>query len=151
MLNNFTPTEKTSQILLDQYKIFVESAQKISDNRIAAVNYYIAILTGLLVAITAFFENVIVKTILCTLGIIIAAVACLTIVRYKNMNKVKFELIHELEELLPAAPYREELARIRKCRIPSFSQLETALFCLFGLAFVGLLFISPCITEILGS
>jgi len=73
MLNNFTPTEKTNQILLDQYKIFVESAQKISDNRIATVNYYIAILSGLLVAITAFFENVIVKTILCALGIIIAA------------------------------------------------------------------------------
>lgn len=149
MLNHFTPTEKTNQIILDQYKIFVESAQKISDNRIATVNYYIAILSGLLVAITAFFENAIVKTILCALGIIIAVVACLTIIRYKNMNKVKFEIIHELEELLPAAPYSDELARIRKCRIPSFSQLETVLFCLFGLAFVCLLFIGSISTQVL--
>lgn len=141
MLSNYNHSTEKLKILLEQYKLFVESAQKISDNRIASVNYYTAILSGLLVAITAFFEKLSIRNSLCVTGIVISLVASFTIIRYKKLNEVKFQIIHELEQQLPASIYKEEHLRIKSCKFPSFTNLELALFVIFAVAFFCILFV----------
>lgn len=107
------PTEdKLTELLLDQYKLYVEMADRVSARRIDASKLYSSLLTGLL-AVTSFILNQgvpqqgVLLAMSC-LGFILCIVWILNIRSYKQLNFLKFQVIHEMEQRLPFPCYDRE-------------------------------------------
>ena len=93
--------------LIEQYKLYVQSAEQVSARRLASSRLLLALNAGLaaLYGIRpegfesgwALFVPV--------LGIVVSHLWSRIIQSHRELNRVKFELIHELERHLPAAPY----------------------------------------------
>ncbi len=89
--------------LLEQYKIAINSAEKISDRRATANNFFIALNSVLfslnnidkLKSFDDFFS-----TILLCFSILICLVWIRLLKHYKEMNGVKFEIINSIEQKL---------------------------------------------------
>ena len=100
--------------LLDQYKLYVGSAEKISDRRQSANNYFIAINTAIITILGMslkidFLENLFwIRALLPIIGIIICIIFGFLIRSYKQLNSGKFKVIHKIEEKLPLALYDYE-------------------------------------------
>lgn len=103
--------------LLEQYKLFVDSADKISSRRDSANNFYLT-LNSVLFAISGYlsFLNEIkfAFIIIPLIGIIISYFWVKTIRSYRTLNTAKFRVIHMLENYLPAALYRYEWQLLEK-------------------------------------
>lgn len=140
-LINLNTNEINSDIILEQYKILVESAHKNSENRLQSVNFFIAVLSGLLVAVTAFFDNARMRPAIAAFGLLISVIALFTVYRYRQMNKVKFQLIHELEEQLPVRPFSTESDHTANFKSLNFTRLEMILFGIFAVGFLFLMLI----------
>lgn len=102
------------KIVLEQYKLFVEMADRISSRRQSANSFFLSINT---VLITVIGYSVIKPTEVLPVSLnIVAAIAgmilCYTWFRiiksYEDLNTAKFEVIHEIEQLLPLSPYDAE-------------------------------------------
>lgn len=139
--------------LFEQYKLYIESAEKTSDRRQQANNYFITINTALISFIglsfqIKFFENnVWIKSLLAFVGIIICVVFWYLIRSYKQLNAGKFEVIHQIEENLPLALYKHEWkvlgeGKDKKVYYP-FSHIELLIPWIFGLIYfvLGMVFV----------
>jgi len=101
--------------LLEEYKLYVEMADKVSARRIDASKLYISLLTGILVVIPFILDQgtpeKIQKTVLVSmgfLGIALCFIWILNIRSYKQLNSLKFKVIHEIEQRLPFPCYERE-------------------------------------------
>jgi hypothetical protein len=130
--------------LLEQYKLFVESSQKVSEWRNATNNYFITVnaalaaLYGLLAAesVLPFWRYAIPVA-----GIAVCVAWKILITSYKNLNTAKFEIIHELEACLPIALFRHEWTLLKKGRGPLYrpvSHVESWIPLAFGLLHIAL-------------
>ena len=97
--------------LLEQYKLYVDSAQKISDRRLYSGNFFLAINTSLVaafgVALSSFGRHRWNAAIPLT-GILVSFLWFRLVKSYKDLNSAKFIIIHELETYLPAALFKYE-------------------------------------------
>ena len=105
-------TEIYSELLLEQYKLYVEMTDRVSKRRIEASKLYISLLTGLLgllsiVSIPADFQKFVVVAI-SILGILLCLVWIINIRSYRELNSLKFKVIHEMEQNLPFPCYKRE-------------------------------------------
>ena len=97
--------------LLEQYKLYVQSAENVSARRVASSQYLLT-LNAALVALygiqsAGFGENY--WTLLVpVMGIPVSLLWYLIIKSHVDLNRVKFDVIHELEQQLPAAMYKHE-------------------------------------------
>lgn len=97
--------------LLELYKHYVESAEKISERRVTTNNYLLTV-NAALVAL----HGVVAAGKLSTAGAIFIPLAgilvsvnwFLIVNSYRNLNSAKFKVIHELEERLPVSIYSYE-------------------------------------------
>lgn len=96
----------------EQYKIFVESADKISDKRINQNNIYITIELALLSYLSAVKIEKLYIYIFCSMGLFIAILWFLTIDNYSKRNKVKYQIINEYEKENKMNWFLEEEKRI---------------------------------------
>ncbi len=100
--------------LFEQYQLYVESAEKISDRRQNVISYFITINTAIIALLGLpfqidFFEKFSwARVLLPILGIIIAIIFCLLLHSYKQLNSGKFEVIHTIEKELPLSLYDYE-------------------------------------------
>lgn len=97
--------------LFEQYRIYVASAEKISERRVNANNYLLTVNAFLvtLYGVAAASKYRTHWTILVPItGMLVAATWHRIITSYRDLNTVKFQVIHELEEHMPAALYRYE-------------------------------------------
>lgn len=134
--------------LFEQYKLYIESIEKISDRRQQANNYFLAINTALISLIGLSFQFKIfenanwIKTLLAMVGIITCVVFWFLIRAYKQLNTGKFKVIHEIEKVLPLALYRYEweiLGRGEdKSKYYPFSHIELLIPWIFGLIYAAL-------------
>ena len=97
--------------LLEQYKLYVQSAENVSARRVQSSRYLLT-LNAALVALyglqsTGFSQNY--WTLLVPIiGIPVSLLWYLIIKSHADLNKIKFEVIHEFERHLPAAMYKYE-------------------------------------------
>ena len=94
--------EKFQEHILEQYTLYVQTAENVSTRRDSANNYFVSINT-VLFTISGYlsFKNQELWTILISVvGILISVVWYTTIQSYKNLNSGKFKVIHELENYL---------------------------------------------------
>lgn len=97
--------------LFEQYKLYVESAERISERRVAANNYLLtvnAFLVTLYGLVAASRFNTFWTVLLPIAGFLVALTWHRIITSYRDLNTVKFAVIHELEQVLPAALYGYE-------------------------------------------
>ena len=94
--------------LLEQYKLYVQSAEHVSMRRLASSRLLLALNAGLTalygIQPTGFGQNWWAVAVP-ILGVAVSLLWSRIIRSHKELNRVKFELIHEIERHLPAAPY----------------------------------------------
>ncbi len=106
--------DKYIEHLLEQYKIYINAAESISDRRQKSNEFFLALNTAL-VTLLGFIlskqsEND--ASFLITLASVAGAVVCYLwyriIFSYKGLNSGKFKVIHAIERRLPLALYDTE-------------------------------------------
>ena len=97
--------------LLEQYKVYVQSAENVSARRVAA-NRFMLTINAALVALyglqSANFGQGYWTLLMPAIGIPVSVLWYLIIKQHANLNRIKFDVIHELEQHLPAAVYTYE-------------------------------------------
>jgi hypothetical protein len=103
-------------ILLEQYRLISESADKITDKRQNTNNFYLAV-NSFILAIAGYFANIqlnLMPLFIALIGLCISIVWRINITSFKNLNSAKFKIIHELENYLPANIYKKEDQYLKK-------------------------------------
>jgi hypothetical protein len=90
---------------LEQYKLAVEMADRVSARRAAANSFFLTVQTALVTAF-GFAEHD--RWPISAAGMAVAAAWWLSLRSYRMLNGAKFEVINMMEERLPAAPFRDE-------------------------------------------
>ena len=103
---------ENSDQLLEQWSKCVDMANSNSDKRISSNNAFLTIEAALLAVIsfTGDWKNILLSLI----GIVVSVFWLISISSYKTLNSVKYEIINELEQRLPALPFTEEWERLQK-------------------------------------
>lgn len=102
------------QTYFEQYKMLVDSAEKVSDKRMSANNYFLTVntalisLTGLLITSKVLLLNFNAMKLVGVLGLIICVVWFFIVLSYKQLNSGKFAMIHRIEKKLPLHLYADE-------------------------------------------
>lgn len=110
---------------IEQYKIFVESADNNSNKRINQNNIYITIEIAIISYLSITKLDDLYLYIFCVIGIFISILWFLTIDNYSKRNKVKYQIINEYEQQKNLNWFREEEKRIGT--LTNLTVLEKAL------------------------
>ncbi len=102
--------ERFRDHLLEQYKLYVDSAQKVSEKRISASNYLLTVSSSLLTlfGVIATQMSGIWLIIIPVAGLLVSFAWFSMVKSYKDLNTAKFKVIHEMEQYLPAALFAYE-------------------------------------------
>lgn len=85
------------EINLEQYKMMVNSAEKNSDKRITQNNIYLTINLAFLSFVLTQQMKLSLLVITSFVGIVVCIIWYLTIINYAKRNKVKYDIINEIE------------------------------------------------------
>lgn len=97
--------------LLEQYKLYVQSAENVSARRVGSSQYLLTLNAALLALYglqSASFGQGYWTLLVPVIGLPLSVLWYLIIKSHADLNRIKFDVIHELEEHLPAAMYRHE-------------------------------------------
>ena len=97
--------------LLEQYKLFVQSAENVSARRVASSRYLLTLNVALVALYglqSANFGQSYWTLLVPVLGIPVSLLWHQIIKSHRDLNALKFEIIHELERHLPAALFLHE-------------------------------------------
>ena len=141
--------EKYPDHFLEQYKLYVEMADRISQRREQSNRFYVTLVAAIvalliLAARLGVADGVwpIIFLISGLFGIALSAVWHFNINSYRQLNRAKFGIIGEMEKQLPAAPYADEWKLLRpKAGPPQYIQLtrvERFVPALFAVLFAAL-------------
>lgn len=141
--------EKYPDHFLEQYKLYVEMADRVSQRREQSNRFYVTLVAAIvalliLAARLGVADGVwpIIFLISGLFGIALSVVWQFNINSYRQLNRVKFAIIGEMEKQLPAAPYADEWQLLRpKEGPPQYIQLtrvERFVPVIFSLLFLGL-------------
>jgi len=143
--------EKYHEHLLEQYKLYVEMADKVSERRQSANNYLLTVnsilvsLFGVLTGLGSTLEQRLWWYFIPLAGILVSITWAALIRSYRQLNSGKFEVIHRIESQLPAALYDTEwkiLEQGRGKRYLSFTHVEQYVPWIFAGLYVLLMIIS---------
>ena len=133
--------ENTEGYRFEQYRIYLASAEKISDRRDSANRYFLTINSALLFAMGVVFrydpdDGVIIIIGLSLLGVFMNIIFWALINSYRQLNRAKFALIQEMEEHLPVQLYAKEWHSLGEGQDPGryrpFSKVEGYVPIVFG-------------------
>ena len=104
--------EKYPDHLIEQYKVYLEMADRISSRRQAANSFFLTLNTAIVVFVSyvnfgeaqagAFYWLISIA------GMTISFMWYRLIRSYKDLNSAKFKVVHEIESKLPISPYDAE-------------------------------------------
>ncbi len=124
--------EKYQDHLLEQYKLFVEMADRVSQRREQSNRFYVTFVSaiaGLLMVLARFGTSVngiwpVVFLISGLLGTALSFIWFLNIKSCRTLNSAKFEIINDLERQLPYQGYSKEWELLRPATgSPKYLQL----------------------------
>lgn len=110
-LNGYSSNEQYHQHILEQYKLYVEMADKISSRRDTANAFFLTLNSLIFSAGAAIVEKGIIfqnKYLLLVPSLLLILQTFFwwrLINSYKQLNGAKFQIVGELETRLPASPY----------------------------------------------
>ena len=139
------------EILLEQYKVFVKTADDITARRLATNKFYLTILLGLFTIagflntkeMAGYFNGYIILVLISVLGMVLSVIWYMNIESFRLLNSAKFKVIHEMEEEL-AYPCFDKEWEFRKGEdennvYPRFIQIEKYFPILMGVLYFFLL------------
>ena len=139
---------------IEQYKIYLESIEKISDRRQSANKFFLTINTILISIIGLSFQNNFLEDILffklfiAFAGVLFCVIFWFLIHSYKQLNTGKFKVLHKIESKLPLAIYEYEWEILEKGKNEKvyypFSHIELLIPWLFGIIYLILLLMLIC-------
>jgi hypothetical protein len=103
--------ERFQEDLFQQYKLYVESAEKVSEKRISTGNYLLTVSSSLLTVFAIASSQQVSGAWLVMIPIagLLVSLAWFSLIKaYRDLNTAKFKVIHELENHLPVALFRYE-------------------------------------------
>lgn len=103
--------------ILEQYKLYVQSAENISTSRIATSRYLLTLNAALLTLYGFQMSNLDYSYLALAIpvtGVLVSVLWHMIIKSYSNLNSIKFSLIHKLEERLPASLFKTEWDVVKK-------------------------------------
>lgn len=109
--NSYQSDEQYREHILEQYKLFVEMADRISSRRDVANGFFLTLNSLILGAAGFLFEkqNLLFSKWLLLIPLGVLLLECFfwrkLITSYKQLNGAKFKIIGELETQLPSSPY----------------------------------------------
>ena len=140
-------TKEYSAALLEQYKIYVEMADRISARRGLTNTFFLTLNSAIFTVIGVFWTNrphasswLLIFPLLVLVG---QCLAWFWLVRsYRQLNAAKYAVVGAMEERLPASPYwRAEWKALGEGKDPSrywpLSHLEQWIPALFGICYIS--------------
>ena len=119
--------------LLEQYKLYVQSAENVSARRVASMHYLLALNTAL-VALYGLQAATLGRNLWAILipfmGIGSSLIWCCIIESYRNLNTSKFKIILELEKYLPVALFDCEWKIVKQGRGNSYRPVTRIELCI---------------------
>ena len=129
--------------LFDQYKLYVELMDRVSQRRENTNKFYITLLAALFTinaSNTGWVNHPILPSVL---GIIFCVIWLIHIRSFRLLNQSKFKVIHEMEQQLPYPCFDREWqfiqAQERKSSYVLLSQIEQMIPVFMGLLFITFL------------
>lgn len=118
--------------LLEQYKLYVEMADRVSQRRDQSNRFYVTIVSALVALLIVMArigvsDAVWIAALLIAglFGIALSGIWILNIRSYRTLNSAKFEVINSIERQLPWAGYTDEWEILRpKNARPQYLQLS---------------------------
>jgi hypothetical protein len=116
--------------LLEQYKIYIEMMDRVTSRRLQTSSIYISLLSALL-ALLAITNNKelfdgsqkIVLFSISLLGLVICFLWNINVRSYKQLNSLKFKVIHEMESYLPFPCYDREWQILKEDKTKKYIRL----------------------------
>jgi len=133
--------KELNEIFFEQYKLFAESAEKVSDRRQSTNNYFLTLNSALL-AFTGYLTSIsfrIWHIVLALAGIFICILWILNIKSFRTLNSAKFKLLHKMEEQLPVKLFTDEweyLDKGNKEGYMRFSKIEQGIPIVFLILYI---------------
>lgn len=104
--------DKFQEHLLDQYKIYVELADRVTERRHKTNQFYSSLfsisITLISVGVTKGVISISLLFVISVFGILLCICWYHNIKSYKQLNDGKFKVIHEMEEHLPFDCFKKE-------------------------------------------
>ena len=111
-------------INLEQYKLYVEMADRISSRRQNANSFFLSINTAI-VALVSYVQlgnsdsaTFKLHWLIAISGIFVSYMWYRLIRSYRDLNSAKFKVIHHIEQILPLRPYDAEWAAVGRGKNP---------------------------------
>jgi len=98
------------EIFFEQYKLFVKTAEKVSDRRQSSNKYFLT-LNSFLLGLTGYLSSIAVQLwhiVIVFTAILICLLWLLILKSFRGLNSGKFKIIHKLEEKLPTKLFKDE-------------------------------------------
>lgn len=142
--------ENDQSALIEIYKLHSRLADQVSNRREGANRIFVTLLVGLFSLMTVairFSPNGAIEwwlyAIVGAFGILLSLSWWTVIRSYKQLNREKFRVLHELEDSLPFQFFKKEWnsgpAESKHNRYTRLTAVESLLPILFGMFFVGIL------------
>jgi hypothetical protein len=115
--------EKYQAHLLEQYKLYVEMADRVSQRRLTANSYFLSINSALL-AFVGYIMSKPLNDVSAYLwlvggaGIVLSLLWFAIITSYRDLNTAKFKILHEVEKRLPLSLYAAEWNLMGRGEVP---------------------------------
>ncbi|MHA1195166.1 MAG: RipA family octameric membrane protein [Promethearchaeota archaeon] len=116
-MNEENIEESSRNILIEQYKLYVEMADRVSNRRNNSNIFYVSLLSSILALFMFIIEHKIIPDFsifnffLLLIGMISVSLSItwfFNIRSYEQLNSVKFDIIHNMEKELPYQCYKKE-------------------------------------------
>lgn len=118
--DTYPKNEKWHSHLLDQYKLYVEMADRISQRRTNANTYFLSVNSAILAFVGYLTSSSIPEYIW-----LIALAGCMLtlfwyniIISYRNLNSAKWQVVQDIEKRLPISPYDAEWDAVQRGHNP---------------------------------
>ena len=141
-------SNEDKHLLLEQYKIMIDTSEKLMERRQSMVSLYITICTALIAFIGASFAfgNLLITAAITLLTGVITIILCYnwrsSLGSYELNNEGKFEVINQIEKHLPADMFECEYKYNKMKGIRSYSAREKVLPVIFMFVGVALILLS---------
>lgn len=142
----YPKNEKWHSHLLDQYKLYVEMADRISQRRTAANTYFLSVNSAILAFVGYLTTSASPEYmwLLALAGCMLTLFWYNIVVSYKNLNSAKWQVVQDIEKRLPISPYDAEWDSVQRGKNPKLyrpithieSWVPWVFFFLHGIVFV---------------
>lgn len=116
----YPANDKWHSHLLDQYKLYVEMADRISQRRTTANTYFLTVNSAILgfVGYLTTAKSPEYMWLLALAGCMLTLFWYNIIISYRNLNSAKWQVVQDIEKRLPISPYDAEWDAVQRGKNP---------------------------------